>query len=114
MKTTRTHGMRDIPTIQGLRAQAQPATREQAVTEFARLEHEKARLERELEMWQKNEKKTQDRLLRLQQRLVLIQEIINPPGAEAASGPTPGRRTATRSEGGAEKTHNWKEVKLEY
>ena len=48
MKTKDIKGMRNIPTIQGLRHRSLPTTREQTVAELARLEHEKVRLKREL------------------------------------------------------------------
>ncbi len=76
MKTKHLRSMRDIPTIQGLRSRAVPSSREQVVSELARLEHEKARLERELSMWLANQKKTQDRIQQVQERLNLLQNMM--------------------------------------
>jgi peptidoglycan hydrolase CwlO-like protein len=69
--------MRDIPTIQGLRNRSVPATREQVMSELARLEHEKARLERELNIWLANQKKTEGRLQQLQERVNLLQAVMD-------------------------------------
>lgn len=77
MKTKHVRSMRDIPTIQGLRNRSVPATREQVMSELARLEHEKARLERELNMWIANQKKTEDRLQQLQERVNLLQTVMD-------------------------------------
>jgi hypothetical protein len=70
--------MRDIPTIQGLKNQATPATREQAITEVARLEHELSRLRRELEMWTANQTKTAERIRRVEDRLALLKGVVDP------------------------------------
>ncbi len=109
MKTKHLRGMRDIPTIQGIRNSSVPATREQAMTELTRLEHEKARLERELGMWLVNQKKTEGRLQQLQERVTLLQNVMDelPPKI---------RRPDTGSEqleDDAGKS-NWREVPLEY
>jgi len=77
MKTKQVRSMRDIPTIQGLRNRSVPTTREQVMSELARLEHEKARLERELNMWIANQKKTEDRLQQLQERVNLLQTVMD-------------------------------------
>jgi chromosome segregation ATPase len=69
--------MRDIPTIQGLRNRAVPSTREQIVSELARMEHEKARLERELNIWQSNAKRTEGRILQVQDRLALLRNVLD-------------------------------------
>lgn len=107
--------MRDIPTIQGLRNRAVPGTREQAVTELARLEHEKARLERELKMWTENQKKTGDRLRMVEDRLALLQEILDPPAGERARRNTRVRRTpAEDRDSGEDESPGWREIPLEY
>jgi len=113
MKTETTRGMRDVPTIQGLRNRALPATREQAVTELARLEHEKARLERELEMWLANGKKTSHRLARVQEKLALLQHILDPALVEKSTARR--RKTRQSPDGDATRASQaWREVKLEY
>jgi len=79
MKPKRLRSMRDIPTIQGMKNRAVPANREQMISEFARLEHEKARLERELSIWQTNQKKTEERIHQIQERLNMLQSIFSGP-----------------------------------
>lgn len=86
--------MRDVPTIQGLRNKATPTTREQAVTEVARLEHELARLQRELNMWTVNQSKTAERMQRVEQRLAMLKEILDP-GREETSERQAGRVRAS-------------------
>lgn len=108
-------GMRDIPTIQGLSNRSVPTTREQAVTELARLEHEKARLERELKMWTENQKKTQARLQKVEERLALLQQTLDPPATQSP----PRRRKASRpsaedAEGDDDESQGWREISLEY
>jgi predicted nucleic acid-binding Zn-ribbon protein len=77
MKISAAKGMRDIPTIQGLRNRSVPSNREQIVSELARLEHEKARLEREISIWVSNQKKTESRLKQAQDRIDLLQKIMD-------------------------------------
>lgn len=115
MKCDRTRGMRDIPTIQGLRNRATPETRQQAVTEWARLEHEKARLEREMKTWISNQKKTEERLRQVDERLAQLQEMLGLSGDERPTTGRPSRRPATRD--GADdraQSGSWQEVSLEY
>jgi hypothetical protein len=114
MKKERVRGMRDIPTIQGLRNRSLPASREQAVAEVARMEHEKARLERELAIWLGNQRNTEKRLLQVEERLVSLEQILNPPDGDGAT-KRPVRRTPTeRTEGGEEEVRKWREIPLEY
>jgi hypothetical protein len=109
-------GMRDIPTIQGLRNQSMPTTREQAVAEVARMEHEKARLQRELGIWLGNQEKTQNRLRQVEERLTRLQEMLDPP---ADTGPAHGQGRRSQAgpaddDEGEDKTHTWREISLEY
>jgi hypothetical protein len=113
----RPKSMRDIPTIQGLVHRSEPKTRGQAVNELARLEHEKARLQRELSIWLANQKQTEQRLQRVEERLVILRRILSESPDQADSPP------ATRSQrrGGAQTTGDekrggkrWKEISLEY
>lgn len=109
MKTKHVRSMRDIPTIQGLRNRSVPATREQVMSELARLEHEKARLERELNMWIANQKKTEDRLQQLQERVNLLQTVMDEI--------SPKKRKLDPGSGQAEKIddkNGYHEVSLEY
>lgn len=106
--------MRDIPTIQGLRGQATPTTREQAVTEVARLEHELSRLKREWEMWTTNQNKTVERIRRVEQRLALLKELVDPAEGETPEqqqGRAQGARAQTKE---ADSGKNWKIVDLQY
>ena len=106
----RTKGMRDIPTMYGLAKRSKPNSRDEAITELARLEHEKARLERELNLWQENQKRTQQRLQTILNRLVLLQAVVEnrPPEAGqvdgSGSGPTQD----------APVNEQWTTIQLEY
>jgi predicted nucleic acid-binding Zn-ribbon protein len=110
MTRKRTLGMRDIPTIQGLRHRATPGTREQTVAEVARLEHEKARLQRELDIWLGNQERTERRIQQVQERLTMLQALLEPDKGRQAqqSVDADGDDTA---EGGSP---GWKAVPLEY
>ncbi len=115
MKTEVVKGMRDIPTIQGLRHRSVPTTREQAVTELARLEHEKARLERELNIWVSNQQKTAGRLQQVEERLALLEQILNPPAADDTAKRTAAHRSPTKeADSGKGAAQGWREVSLEY
>jgi chromosome segregation ATPase len=113
MKKKQLPGMRDIPTIQGLRNRAVPSTREQTMSELARLEHEKARLERELNMWLANQKKTQERIQQVQERVNLLQHVLDDlsPKRRPASSPSSGEQTDEEEE---QKAGKYREVPLEY
>jgi hypothetical protein len=114
MKKVSTRGMRDIPTIQGLRHRGLPTTREQAVAEIARMEHERARLQRELEIWLSNQEKTQSRLRQVEERLACLQEIFDPPvGNGQAKRRAQGTQTGLADDGEGE-TRSWREIPLEY
>jgi peptidoglycan hydrolase CwlO-like protein len=114
MKIKVVRGMRDVPTIQGLRHRSLPDTREQAVAEFARLEHEKARLERELNMWVSNQQKTESRLRQVEERLALLEQIMNPPAAEDTAKRTAAHRSPTKEDSDEGAAQGWREVSLEY
>jgi hypothetical protein len=107
-------GMRDVPTMQGSRKRSLSVTREHAVTELARLEHEKARLERELGIWQANAKKTSRRLARIDEQLSVLQHILTPAPAKE-EGPVERRKTHPSPDEDATRTDQaWQEIKLEY
>jgi len=125
MEKKHLRGMRDIPTIQGLRHHSVPTTREEVVAELARMEHEKARLKRELDYWLSNQKKTEDRLRQVEARLVLLDEILNPtaddgaPAGTATRSRTQGRRQVRRAsageaDSGENEQRDWKEIPVEY
>ena len=113
MKTKHLPGMRNIPTIQGLRNRTVPATREQIMSELARLEHEKARLERELNMWLDNQKKTQVRIQEMQERVNLLQYLLEDlsPKRRPANSPASGEQADEDVE---QKAGQYQEVPLEY
>jgi len=107
---TRTKGMRDIPTIQGITRRSQPKTREQTVTELARLEHEQARVERELNIWLENQKQAELRLQKVKERIALLQQALYGPPADR-------RRASAEDSSGddsRQEAKTWQKVSLEY
>ena len=123
MKIKRTRGMRNIPTIQGLRHRSLPSTREQTVAELARLEHEKARLKRELSIWIGNQKRVEGQLRQVEERLIPLQQILEPSDAggstksvrSAAKGRARVRRSPTeRVDRDEDEIQEWREIPLEY
>jgi len=106
MKTSNIRNMRDIQTIQGLKNRSVPDNREQIMGELARLEHEKARLDREIVIWLSNQKKAQTRIQQVQERMDLLQGMIE----ELSPKPQ-----AVQSGQETEKQRgNFREVNLEY
>ncbi|MCL5996303.1 MAG: hypothetical protein M1546_09640 [Chloroflexi bacterium] len=106
----RTKGMRDIPTMYGLAKRSKPNSRDEAITEMARLEHEKVRLERELSLWQKNEQRTQGRLKQVQDRLALLQGMVeNHPASGQPPEGSPGADEPAGNEG-----ERWTVIQMEY
>lgn len=120
MKTKHTRGMRDIPTIQGLRHRSLPTTREQTVAELARLEHEKVRLKRELNLWIDHQKRTENQLQQVEERLAILQQMMDQTADDDSTKPL-GRGRArvrqSRTEKGDSdegKAQDWREIPLEY
>jgi hypothetical protein len=121
MKSKSTRGMRDIPTIQGLRHRSLPTTREQTVAEVARLEHEQARLKRELDVWHKNQKRTENRLQQVRERLVLLQQVLEPPIAACDPQADDSTKLSRTRRSSAKETNSgqgdgqaWREIPWEY
>ena len=116
MKVKRTRGMRNIPTIQGLRHRSLPTTREQTVAELARLEHEKVRLKRELKLWIDHQKRTEGQLQQVEDRLTLLQQIMEPPAADDSPKRTKKARRSATEKGDSDegKAQGWQEIRLEY
>ena len=120
MKTKDLRGMRDIPTIQGLNKQSAPTTRAEAATELARLEHEKVRLNRELKMWIGNQERTEGRLRRVEERLTILQQILDQTADDDSTQPSSQRRTKVRrprterGDSGEGEAQGWREIPLEY
>ncbi|MBI3362504.1 MAG: hypothetical protein HY023_15490 [Chloroflexi bacterium] len=110
MKLKRTRDMRDIPTIQGLRHRAMPRTREQALAEMVRLEHEKARLGRELNIWADNQKRTEDRLRHVEERLALVPKLLD----EASAAEESGKSNPEWTSGDERQPKRRREIRVEY
>jgi septal ring factor EnvC (AmiA/AmiB activator) len=120
MKTKDLRGMRDIPTIQGLRHRSLPTTREQTVAEIARLEHEKARLTRELNLWLEHQERTEKQLQQVEDRLDILHQIMDETTIERSTKPSGRERAKARrsqtgkSNNGEEGEQEWQEITLEY
>lgn len=111
MKAKRPRGMRELMTIQGLAGRSVPESREQIMTEQARLEHERMRLHRELAMWQENERKTAVRIQALEDRMSLLRQSLEPLLDPMPIQETPRHRNEPTE---PESTTVWHEVVLEY
>jgi septal ring factor EnvC (AmiA/AmiB activator) len=115
MSIKHTRGMRDIPTIQALRHRSLPTTREQTVAEVARLEHEKARLNRELNLWIDHQKRTEGQLQQVEERLAILQQILDETAAEGSTKRAKARRARTeRGDSSEGEERGWQEIPLEY
>jgi hypothetical protein len=115
MKTKYSKGMRDIPTVQGIRSRFAPNTQPQAATELARLEHEKARLKRELKIWIDNQERTEKQLRYVEDRLALVKQVLMPLAAEDTAKRTAAPRSPTeKADSGEGAAQGWREVSLEY
>ena len=102
--------MRDIPTIQGVTRRSQPKTREQAVTELARLEHEQARLERQMNICLEDQKQAEQRLRAVKERIALLQQTLYGSSVDR-------RRTSAEAGSGddsGQEPKNWQRISLEY
>jgi septal ring factor EnvC (AmiA/AmiB activator) len=92
----RPRGLRNIRTVQGLTRRDKAGSREQAVAEMARLEHEKARIQREIDVWQQNLRRTEEQFQRVEARLAVVRQAIAESDAQlgqhpAAPAPAPRR-----------------------
>ena len=114
MKTKYLKGMRDIPTVQGVRSCSVPNTQPQAATELARLEHEKARLKRELKIWLDNQERTEKQLRYVEDRLALVKQVLIPLAADDTAKRTAAPRSPTKEGSGKGAAQGWREVSLEY
>jgi septal ring factor EnvC (AmiA/AmiB activator) len=121
MKTKDLRGMRDIPTIQGLRHRSLPTTREQTVAEVARLEHEKVRLQRELNLWLEHQERTEKQLQQVEDRLDILHQIMDQSATERSTKPSDrgrakGRRRSATEEADSDEGEalGWREIPLEY
>jgi hypothetical protein len=106
-------GLREVPTVQGLSNRSVPSTREHAATEFARLEHEKARLERELTIWLENQRRTEARMEQVCQRLSLLRQTLLQPESDEAPIVSRSHRAMPMQEKDEEGS-GWREFKWEY
>ena len=113
-------GMRDVPTMQAIYTRNQKRSREQMVTEFARLEHEKARLERELQLWTKKKAVTEEALAKVQSELDDIQQDLMPAPPDGEVRNPVRRRTSQQAPAGDEDDAQadgrpaWREIAVEY
>ena len=114
MKTESVRGMRDIPTVQGLHRETVPASRQQAVTELARMEHEKARLERELALWKGHQIRTERHLQRVEARLAGLQQVLQPQASQEPPSRAARRSPARKTQDEVEQGQAWREFSLEY
>jgi hypothetical protein len=109
-------GMRDVPGPQSVVNRKSANSREQAVTDLTRLEHEKARLERELSVWTGKQETTSRRLEQISGQLELLQNSLY--GAAVAGQSTGRGRSDGANKGGegdaVEKAKTWREIPLEY
>ncbi len=107
---SREKGMRDIPTVQGVTRRVKPRTREEAVTELARLEHEQARLERIERLWLESRKQAEEQLQKVKERILVVRESLYGPPANP-------HRAAAKAESGENsepENKTWQHVSLEY
>lgn len=114
-------GIRDIPTLQLLSKRKLFSTREQAASDIARLEHDKARLERELKLWTTKQAQTEKRLAQVQQQLGMLQQVLNESGdkpktvkRKRAQLPTGKRKTGDQKTVNTEPRKTWREIEIEY
>ena len=114
MKTESVRSMRDIPTIQGLHKEMVPSNRQQAVTELARMEHEKARLVRELAMWIGHRNRTEKRLQMVEARLAQLQQMLQPQAGQEPPSRGARRSPARKTQDEAEQGQGWRELSIEY
>lgn len=105
--------MGDIPSLAGVYRRTKLSTREQASTELARMEHEKARLERELGIWTAHQKRAQARLQGVNDRINAIKQTLEPPAMPSLQIGNSGE-AAQSGNGEREQKPGWREVSLEY
>lgn len=111
----RVRGMRDVASTQVV-ANRRPNSREQAITDLARLEHEKARLQRELMVWTTKQQATDRRLEQITAQLEVLQETLEYTSSERAKTGAD-QKAAAQADGadaGLTDTKLWKEIQLEY
>jgi seryl-tRNA synthetase len=111
--TMRPKGLREIKTVQGMAGRNRGSSREQAVAELARLEHERARLQRELEVWRQNQQRVEEQLGRVEARLADLRAAT---AEEPASAPRPPQRRAATRPAPRDDDHDggWATLSLEY
>jgi hypothetical protein len=101
--------MRDLVMTRELSDRTAPRSRDQALTELARLEGEKARHERALEVWLSNQQKTERQLEQVKQRIALVQQSV---GLADAAAPRPTPRSAASQP--ADDDAGWEPFVLKY
>ena len=83
-----------------------PDSREQIMSELARLEHEKARIDREISVWVGNQKKAQIRAMEVYDRIAILQGLIKELAPRSSNGLGDEKEESKSSE--------FREVKFEY
>ena len=86
----RVKGPREVPTLTGQVAWSPPRSRARAVTEFARLEHERLRLETELGTRAALQRDLEARLQLVSRRLVMVMQMLNDEPVRRAAPGVPG------------------------
>lgn len=109
----RPKGLREIRTVQGVAGRGRGSSREQAVAELARLEHERARLQRELEVWRQNQQRVEEQLRRVELRLADLRAATAEEPAPAPM-PAPRRAPARSTTRDDESEGGWSTLSLEY
>jgi hypothetical protein len=109
-------GMRDVLGSQSVVNRSRQHTREQAVTDLTRLEHEKARLERELTVWTSKQETTSGRLAQVSAELASLQNSLYPPPTTDVERPADPMRSASGPTGrdAAERETPWRGIPMEY
>jgi septal ring factor EnvC (AmiA/AmiB activator) len=114
MKNKFVRGVHAIPTIQGVRNNTVPTSRQQAVNELPRLQHEKARLEQETNMCISKLRKTEKRLQEVEERLAHLLDVLQPQASGGPPAREPRRSPARRTEDREEEGQAWRELSIEY
>jgi hypothetical protein len=108
-------GMRDVLGSQSVVNRSRKHTREQAVTDLTRLEHEKARLERELTVWTSKQETTAGRLTQVAAELASLQNSLYPTtDVERSAGPLRSTSGPSQDRDAAEPEKPWRGIPMEY
>lgn len=106
--------IRDLPSLAGAYRRTKPSTREQASTELARMEHERARLEHELGICTAHQKRAMARLQGVNNRIATLKAIIDPLSGSAAQPDAASGGSLLDAQPVKDTKPGWREVTLEY